>query len=216
MEDAEQGTGYVNRFRLAFALGAVVAAAVLAGCSSPGQPQPTSPPAASGTDSASTGTGSTAPGSVSTEGAPTVSHPLDAQAILADPCSALTAGQLSALGVGGSAPMNNSDPTGPGCGWTSQSLLTVGVKSLAANTHGLSDLYRKQQSMAYWRPTQVDGYPAVFADAAPQQNGGCLLNTAVNDHLYFLASADGAASNDQACLLARQTAADVIKNLGGS
>lgn len=189
-----------------FCMMAVVAA--LAGCSTTGQPQPTGPVTASTADSA---TDDPAAG-----GAPAVAHSLDANSILKDPCSALTTGQLASLGVGGAPAINNTDPSGQGCAWTAGSLLTVNVGWVPANAHGLSDLYRKQQSMAYWRPTQVDGYPAVFADAAPQQDNGCLLNTAVSDHLYFLAGAQGARSNDQACVLAREAAADVIKNLEGS
>lgn len=194
--------------RAVFVVGAMMAFAVLVGCSTVGQPQPAG--------SATTSAAGTATSSVATGAAPAVSHPLGADAILRNPCSALTADQLSALGVGGATPTNNTDSSGPGCAWMAKSFLTVNVGWIPTNTHGLSDLYRKQQSMAYWRPTEIDGYPAVFADAAPQQNGGCLLNTAVNDHLYFLAGAQSASSDDQACVLARQVAGDVIKNLGGS
>jgi Protein of unknown function (DUF3558) len=190
-----------------FVFGAALAL-LLAGCSATvGQPQPTSP----ATTSAA---GATTVDSAA-NGAPAVADPLTASAILNSPCSALTPNQLSALGVHNAQSTNNSDASGPGCAWTAQSLLTINVGWIPDNTRGLSDLYRKQQSMAYWRPTHVDGYPAVFADAAPQQDNGCLLNTAVNDHLYFLAGAQGATSNGQACVLAQRTAADVIKNLGG-
>lgn len=206
----------MNHTRGAFLVGAMTVVAALAGCSTTGQPQPANPATVSGTGPATTSAASPAASGAAADGAPAVPHPLDAGAILKNPCSALTAGQLSALGVGGTEPTNNTDPTGPGCAWMAKSLLTVNVGWIPANTHGLSDLYQKQQSMAYWRPAQVDGYPAVFADAAPQQDNGCLLNTAVNDHLYFLAGAQGATSNDQACVLARQAAVDVIKNLGGS
>jgi hypothetical protein len=195
----------VKGIRVASVLGTICAVVVLVGCSTTGQPQPANPAIIS------TSTSSAASG-----GAPAVSHPLSAAAILMSPCSALTAGQLSALGVGGAPSTNNTDPSGPGCAWMAKSFLSVNVGWIPANRNGLSDLYQKQQSMAYWRPTQIDGYPAVFADAAPQLNGGCLLNTGVNDHLYFLAGAQSASSDDQACVLARQVAADVIKNLGGN
>jgi hypothetical protein len=139
--------------------------------------------------------------------------------MVAAPCTALTAGDVADLHV--------LDPLSSGpdrtanavdCGWTGSPGGTVGIGWETANTGGLSDLYILRSTVAYWQPTTVSGYPAVYGDALGdgRGQGDCVINVGVNDHLYFIASFNNPANAGQSCALAAQAAADVIRNLGGS
>jgi hypothetical protein len=72
--------------------------------------------------------------------------------------------------------------------------------------------------MAYWKPTTVAGYPAVYGDAISDQRpqGVCVINTAISDKLFFFTQFNNPLNTTQSCTLAAQAAAAVIKNLGGS
>lgn len=177
-----------------------LAVAVLAGCSS----------------GANTGAPRTTPStSAAASGAPRVAHPLDASKMLQDPCSSLTTSDLTGLGIDNPTGKPRQTDYGPLCTWSS--LDGVGITWEKVNTNGLSDLYQQKSSAAYWIPITVSGYPAVFADTVSDSrpHGDCEINVGVNDHLYFFADYQAGPGND-ACPKARQAAADVIRNLGGS
>jgi hypothetical protein len=82
----------------------------------------------------------------------------------------------------------------------------------------LSDLYAKSDTIAYWQPTTVTGYPAAYGDVISdgRTQGDCVINVAVNDHLYFDSEFTNPLNASQSCALAKRAAADVIRNLGGS
>lgn len=193
-----------------FALGLTVVGAALAGCTSgtngtatPVTTTPQSPPAST--------TGSAAK-------APAVAHPLDATKIMSQPCTALTPTDVSGLNIVNGSGKPDSDNNGSQCSWAGDSGGTVSVGWVTTNKDGLSDLYAKSSTMAYWRPTTVSGYPAAYGDALSdgRGQGDCVINTAVSDQLYFIAQVDTPQNASQSCTLASQAAADVIKNLGGS
>jgi hypothetical protein len=178
---------------------------LLAGCTT----NATGSPSPSTTDPATTSTT-----------APRVATPLDASRFIKNVCSTLTTSQLAALGMPSphaDVLPNEGDPL---CSWTDLTTnISFGLTWTATATDGLSNLYARAYGFGYWAPTTIDGYPAVYAGIGENDrtNGDCVINVGVNDHLFFIAEYD---SNHQmgtrSCELAKQSAADVIHNLGGA
>jgi hypothetical protein len=133
---------------------------------------------------------------------------------VAQPCTALKPSDVSALRIVNALNQANAH----GCNWTGDSGGSVGIDWETANTNGLSDLYTKATTMAYWQPTTVSGYPAAYGDSISdgRSQGDCVLNTAVSNNLYFFVEFNNPLNASQSCTLAAQAAGDVIKNLGGS
>jgi hypothetical protein len=205
-----------SRVLAASVLGAAALAVVAAGCTS--DRRGSAVPATAGNQSA-TGAQSTANGTTPGGGsAPEVSHPLDASGLLKAPCSALTASDVAGLGVVSPIIAAHNGAEGADCGWTGTSGGTVGVTWETVNTNGLADLYAKESTMAYWQPTAVSGYPAVYGDALidQRQQGDCVLNVAVSDHLYFFVDLNDPTAVAQSCSRAERAAADVVRTLSGS
>lgn len=126
--------------------------------------------------------------------APAVADPLEVGELRNDPCGALSAEQLSALGVV-DAGTRDVDSGNPECHWhLSTSLLhVVAISPALSDDGGLSDLYAQKQYQQYFEPTEVDGYPAVYASVLEQRSrGNCELWVGVTDELavviktYFL------------------------------
>jgi hypothetical protein len=190
---------------LVVSLGAVAAAVVMVGCSSGtgGQAVPTA--------DVPTASSSTPPS------APKVTQPLNASALVAKPCSSLTLSNVAGVGLTDAISNSDSDANGKACSWAGEAGGAVAVSWDTANTHGLSDLYAKQSTYAYWQPTTVTGYPAVYGDGLGDQraNGDCVLNVGVSDQLAFFVQYNNPANATQACSLAGKAAADVIANLKG-
>ncbi|TCO62932.1 DUF3558 domain-containing protein [Actinocrispum wychmicini] len=195
---------------------AISATALLAGCSSPTPGQAQASPTGQTTTSTVTQDGPTSSGSPSP--APKVTKPLDASKMVANPCSALTPDDVTSLRITKPLTKATTDATGSDCGWTGESGGTIGISWVTANTSGLSDLYAKASTIAYWQPVTVDGYPAAFGDSIKDERpqGVCALNVAVNDHLYFFSQFVNPSNAGQSCELARQAASYVLKNLGSS
>lgn len=198
-----------------------VTAVFLVGCSSgtPGQARSSSTSGATEATSVTSDGGASGDGSPSQ--APKVAHPLDASKTVTNPCSSLT--QADAIGLNITSPIAkaNTAATGSHCGWTGTSGGSIGIGWVTTNTDGLSDLYVKSNTIAYWQPTTVAGYPAAFGDSISdgRAQGDCVINVGVNDHLAFFAQYDNPSNASQSCALAQQAASDVIKNLkstGGS
>lgn len=206
----ERVAGVRGRVSLVVLLGLALATSSLAGCASN----------TGGTATPATTTSQNPPVS-STHGpakAPAVSYPLDATKMMSQPCTALTSTDTSGLNIVNASSKPDSDSNGSQCSWAGDSGGTVSVGWVTTNMNGLSDLYAKSSTMAYWQPTTVSGYPAAFGDALSdgRAQGDCVLNTAVSDKLYFIAQFDTPQNASQSCTLAEQAATDVIKNLGGS
>lgn len=146
--------------------------------------------------------------------APKVSHPLDASVFLAKPCTALTPADTAALGLPGAQTHDNSSDIARGCAFfVGEASLTISWETI--DTNGLNAIYELKSTLAYWIPTTVQGYPAVEADSADTRSshGSCVINVGVSNQLFFIASMDGANGAEAACSMAKQAAADVIKNL---
>lgn len=154
-------------------------------------------------------------GSARPSQAPKVAKPLDASKMVANPCSALTSDDVAALHI--TKPITKPAATGSDCGWTGQTGGTIGISWVTENTGGLSDLYAKASTIAYWQPTTVDGYPAAYGDSISdgRARGVCVLNVGVNDHLYFFSQLVNPSNAGQSCDLAQQAASAVLKNLQG-
>ncbi|HEX7662378.1 MAG TPA: DUF3558 family protein [Pseudonocardiaceae bacterium] len=150
-------------------------------------------------------------------GAPQVTHPLDATEALQAPCTSLSTGDVEGVGAQNVlAGMPSTTDGIPTCYWEGTNTVRVAVGWMLDNKDGLSYLYYRQSQMAYWIPTTVSGYPAVFADVEDDRSDGrCIINVAVSDSLYF-ATMYASGSRGMACYLAQQAATDVIKNLGGA
>lgn len=216
------GASPVNRNPVVPLVYLVAVAVLLAACSAStgGVAAPTSP----STTAESAGT----PGSITdmpshagdeATRAPTVATPLNASAFLANPCSALTISQLTAITLTDLHTLPNSTAGNPLCTWVDQSSSdSVGVDWMPSATDGLSQVYAQRPSQGYFVPTTVGHYPAVYADFADlRAQGTCSLNVGVSNTLYFFVKYDSeqAATRQQACQLTAQAAADVIRNLGG-
>jgi hypothetical protein len=132
----------------------------------------------------------------------------------------LAPADLTDLGI--NHPVSGPSTTHAGCGWTADAGAgTVGIDWNPTVTDGLSDLYAKSSTIAYWQPITVDGYPAAFGDAISdgRSQGDCVLNVAVNDHSFFTASYAYPPIGSGSCDVAKQAASDVLRNLktpGGS
>lgn len=159
----------------------VASVVVIAGCSSPQAGQPT---AAASSDPSRT---STTNASSSSGQAPRVQTPLNDARLIGDPCSALTSGQLQAVGFTPAVKTGVEHlAVGNVCNWNDD---TVGVVGASAGVvvqitlhHGLSDIYAQRSGMAYFTPVTIEGYPAVLADLTDERSSGtCALNLGVSD-----------------------------------
>jgi uncharacterized protein DUF3558 len=127
-------------------------------------------------------------------GAPSVDEPLDVEVLRRDPCGAVTAEQLSGLGIT-DAGLQDSDEGNPECRWhlSDSELHVIALSPVVSGDGGLGDVYEKKDYQQYFEPTEVDGYPAVFASVLDQRSqGNCDLWIGVTDQLavsvetYFL------------------------------
>jgi hypothetical protein len=214
MDQAVPRASSMRRMLLIAALG--LSTVLFEGCSSstPGQAQPSSTAAIA----TGTATESATPSGSDTSQAPKVTHPLNASNLAANPCSGLTTTDIAGLRVTNPIIKAKSDVAGSQCTWTGDSPGSLSVGWVTPNTNGLSNLYAKSDTIAYWQPTTVAGYPAAYGDVISdgRAQGDCVINVAVNDHLYFDSEFTNPLNAGQSCALAEQAAADVIKNLGGS
>lgn len=196
---------------LVMMLGLALASAGLAGCTSGQGGTPT--PSVTTSSEASSAASSTDPAA-----APAVAHPLDASKLIAQPCTALTTADLTALQIVNATPGGtHQNAGGVQCSWTGDSGGSVSIGWETADTNGLSDLYAKSSTIAYWQPTSVSGYPAAYGDVISdgRNQGDCVINVAVSSKLFFDAQFENPLNAGQSCALAKQAALAVIKNLGG-
>jgi hypothetical protein len=195
-----------------------VTALCVVGCSSgtTGAASPTKPLTSSGGSPSPTGTSTS--GNAGAAQAPRVAHPLDASAMTAGPCSSLTAHDLAALHLVNPINKGESDSVGSQCTWSGNPGGGISIGWETADTHGLSNLYARRSTIAYWKPTTVAGYPAAYGDVLSddRSQGDCVLNVGVSDTLYFDAEFNDPDNAGQTCALAEQAATDVIHNLGGA
>jgi hypothetical protein len=202
-------------FGIVFAL--VTTGVVLAGCGvkagDAGNIAPmSSPPTSAATDTPGADTGS--PGS--TGSAPKVDSPLNPAPLLSDSCAVLSSSQLSTLGLKTGKPRTNE--IGETCTWqySDGTSNTVNVVPMVPNKNGLSDLYDQKDQKAYFEPTQIAGYPALYADITDDRSRGqCSLYVGVTDQLavYILTQLDDGADVTNPCPVADKVGAAMVQTL---
>lgn len=176
-------------------------------------------PAGTGPSSApSPATSAGSPGGNS--GAPHVPAPLNVDRINANPCDALSADQIDHLGmVGPGRP--NRDSIGTMCQWTGASYQTntMSISLTTANDLGLGNIYNKKSDQAYFEPTTIDGYPAVYASQIDDRStGDCVLAVGLTDQRMALVQAqlgDGP-NRPNPCPVNERTAKAMIEHLKGA
>jgi hypothetical protein len=114
--------------------------------------------------------------------APSVTDPIDAAALTADVCAALTSAQLTELGLTEGTARQSA--AGASCNWrfAEEDANRIDLTVLEQNQAGLSAIYDQKSQFAYFEGTEVAGYPAVYASEADQRSSGfCYLKVGLND-----------------------------------
>jgi hypothetical protein len=106
------------------------------------------------------------------------------------------------------------------CGWEDfDNGRNVGALFLSGS--GLTDIYESHRQdphgLAYFEPTEVDGYPAIFDQNVDERSSGfCELDVGISDSIYVALDA-GLFDNKARCYqVVRSMAGFVIHNLSGS
>ncbi|OLR89789.1 DUF3558 domain-containing protein [Actinokineospora bangkokensis] len=153
-------------------------------------------------------------------GALTVDKPLDGRPFYGDPCKLLTPDQATALGL---VPPGTSDLTlksSPACDWQPpENRGQYSVNFTLNLEHGLRTQYQAQAELdkfELWEPTEVSGYPAVFADITDnRERGGCNVIVAINDEVTISARRQFAGGQD-VCERVVAVAEQVLVTLKGA
>ena len=146
-----------------------------------------------------------------------VTNPLNASTMIAKPCTALATNQVDGFGITNTISGPNGDANGVACDWNGDTGPILSVNWETIDKDGISDFYTLKSIMAYFIPTSVDGYPAVYADSGDDRStGDCTIQVGVNDHLFFSAEYNLYGGNaTPACNGDKQIASFVIQNLQG-
>ncbi|KZB84946.1 DUF3558 domain-containing protein [Amycolatopsis regifaucium] len=184
------------------------AAALVAGCSG------TKTGTASSEPSYTTGAPSASSGSSGS--APKVSSPLKTSSIESNACSALSPAKRSELGL--SDGEQGTTSVGPGCSLfaVDDRLNQIDISPVLANKNGLSDVYDTKANDEYFEPTEIAGYPAVYAAALDgRKSGKCGLFVGVTDQLAvnILVQYDHGAGASDPCPVARKVGEAMIETL---
>ncbi|MYW92199.1 DUF3558 domain-containing protein [Amycolatopsis rubida] len=150
---------------------------------------------------------------------PKVPAPLPAKDVVENPCSVLNAAEADDVGL--KSPGEKSTGSLGGCRWTStasnQNFVNIGA--LPQNKNGISDIYAQKDKQAYFTPTSIDGYPAVFADTQDgRPSGSCSLWVGVTDQLAVsvIPNIGVGPHRSDPCGIAEKAATAMIKHLKGA
>jgi hypothetical protein len=184
------------------------AAALVAGCSGTKTGTASSEPSYT--------TGATSASSGSSGSAPKVPSPLKTSSIESNACSALSPAKRSELGLSDGEPGTTS--AGPGCSLfaADDRLNQIDISPVLANKNGLSDVYDTKANDEYFEPTEVAGYPAVYAAALDgRKSGKCGLFVGVTDQLAvnILVQYDHGPGASDPCPVARKVGEAMIETL---
>lgn len=149
---------------------------------------------------------------------PTVDNPLDASALKADPCNALSAQQVEQLGLKPGS--NGSTTAGPVCEYEYTDVLGNAVSIMITEKfdEGLADIYKRKDELGYFKETTVAGYPAVYAGQYDDRNKGrCMLHVGLTNNFVpaVFTALDGGSDRSRPCDVVKMTAEAMIKNLKG-
>lgn len=191
-----------------FGAAAAAVAAVVSGCSSSTAGSATPPAGTSSSSGATSMLASAVPKALPTD------------ALVANSCSALSAAQVTKIGLNGGGTFK-PDNLGGGCTWKSatSTLNYISISPLTVNANGLSDIYRNKAKDAYFEPTTIDGYPGVYAgpdDARAQ--GTCALWIGVTDQLAVsvLSQIGEGPNKTNPCPVTARVAEAMINHLQGT
>jgi hypothetical protein len=173
---------------------------------------------ACGSSGESTGA-TTSPAPATTSSIPAdlrVPAPLPTADLLNNPCNILTAAEAAQIGL--AYPGEKVTEVVTGCRWTSSgsSQNFVHVTALPQNTGGISDIYDQKSKEAYFEPTSIDGYPALYADTQDgRPSGTCTLWVGVTDHLAASVIPQIGTGRNRAnpCGVAKSVATAVVQHL---
>ncbi|WP_165777514.1 DUF3558 family protein [Amycolatopsis antarctica] len=162
---------------------------------------------------------------------PDVSTPLDVSSYLEDPCLLVPGGEPGKLGFSRPEPRLPEDDevarlAGPGCGWMESDnagTLSVNIQTenVKRGTGGLAGVYQSHfvtGQYVYLDPTDVEGYPAAFADGLDmRERGKTTLYIGVADDLTISVSIGpfGRGKQKQAEDGAASIAAAAVRTLKG-
>lgn len=171
------------------------------------------------TDSAGQATQATSSAGAGGE-APQVTNPLDAASLVEDPCRALSPSQLDQLRLHEGEPQPNEGLESGACSWQSSedSSDAIALSFVVENADGLGTLYADKQSYQYFEPTEISGYPAVYASLVDNRDSGtCDLWVGVNerDVMHLMATFPSASTPEASCEMAADVAEATISTLGG-
>lgn len=192
----------------------LLVAAVGCGAEEPGNPSSVT----SGSTTPTEAPTSSSPLAGSSQGeAPEVERPLDGSKYVADPCSSLNQAQQQEFNTSSSE--EDGDQNGVSCIWKIGDGSTSATISYPKEKIGLDHVYSLKDSFylvdgaGYFEPSDVDGYPAVYASVSDgRAEGDCILNVGVNENLYFSVFLRTRPTND-ACKGAENVASAVIRTM---
>jgi Protein of unknown function (DUF3558) len=156
-------------------------------------------------------------------GAPPVPAPLPAGQITKDPCAALSPDQLSTIGLRQNGENWQDKETGPVCRWRSATYPgsnIVDVGPMLRDKRGLSGVYAGKSQDKYFEPTELSGYPGVFADRQTDGRpaGHCTLWVGVTDRLSVsvVTHIGSGPNHTDPCPIAAKIGAAVVDHLKGA
>lgn len=150
---------------------------------------------------------------------PKVPAPLDTRALLNDPCAALAPTQVDQLGMAMPGKPRQG-AVGPECSWKSFSDVTntASISPIVPNKGGISDIYALKGKKAYFEPTEISGYPAVYTNEADlRAQGNCPLIVGVTDQLAVTVTPIifGGPNKAQPCKVAEKIATAMVEHAKG-
>ncbi|MFF5985808.1 DUF3558 domain-containing protein [Prauserella flavalba] len=196
------------RQRAGLALAVLATATTLGACGGGEEPEQSPAPSPS------------APSS-SAQAAPPVSEPLDATALVSDPCAALSPADLSELGFAeGRQEAAAGAENATACVWeyAAESGNRVDLSVVTENENGLSAIYEQRSRNDYFEETEIAGYPAVHtATIDNRTDGGCGLWVGVDEKttIFVLTNFDYGPEVSDPCPVADRVAEATIATLRG-
>ncbi|TVT28532.1 DUF3558 domain-containing protein [Amycolatopsis rhizosphaerae] len=179
-----------------------------------------------GQSGTTTTSGAAAASSTSTSaasgGAPSLPSQLKVDDVKANPCNTLSSAQIDHLGMVGPGKQSQTN-NGPTCTWQGAvyQANSTGI-GVSTNGTGLDNIYKLNAQpgyFAYFEPTTINGYPAVYASRADQRSSGiCSLSIGLaNDTTAVVTSSLVTGQNKtNPCPVAERTAQAMIEHLKGA
>lgn len=217
-EEANKAGGHARMSsvrRPAGILLALAASISLAACGNTADGQPNPRQHADSTNASAT---------TSNPAVPDVTDPLDVSALRTNPCAALSDAQRNELNL--KQGTTYGDDSGeqesgfPDCKYEYASAFGNQVSiEVSQKLNGLDDVYSKRATLKHFEPTEISGYPAVYAARIDgSEDGVCQLYVGVNNTtvVRLLAQlSDNTGDYSRPCDVVKLTAKTMIKNLKG-